>query len=51
MPLILPKPLKEWSGDEIRGILKIFRDFDADKDGQIDEKEVEHLAEAIWVST
>lgn len=49
MPLILPKPLKEWSGDEIRGILKIFRDFDADKDGQIDEKEVEHLAEAMGV--
>ena len=49
MPLILPKPLKEWSGDEIRGILKIFRDFDADKDGQIDEKELEHLAEAMGV--
>ena len=49
MPLILPKPLKEWSGDEIRGILKIFRDFDADKDGQIDEKEMEHLAKAMGV--
>ena len=51
MPRILPKPLKECGGrrDPRHPQNLIFLDFDADKDGQIDEKEMEHLAKAMGV--
>lgn len=43
------KPLREFSGDEIRGVLAIFKQFDADSNGVIDAAELESLAATLML--
>lgn len=43
------KPLKEWSADEVKATLKIFKDFDKDKSGKIEQGELQALCEAIGI--
>jgi len=45
----LKKPIKEFSGDEIRAVLEIFRQFDADASGTIDQSELNTLCEVLMV--
>ena len=45
----LQKPIKEFTGDEIRDVLNIFRLFDANGDGSIDATELNALCEALMI--
>lgn len=43
------KVLKEWSGDEVKATLKVFRDFDKDKSGFIDAAELKELCAVLCI--
>ena len=37
------RPFKEWTADEVREILAVFKKYDADGNGSIDESELKAL--------
>jgi len=43
------KQLKDWSVDEVTSVLKIFKEFDADNSGFIDEKELANLCDILCI--
>ena len=43
------KSLKQWTEQEVTGILKIFIDFDHDKSGSIDHSELKNLAAVLML--
>jgi len=48
-PKLKKKPIKEWSGDEVRNVLVIFRQFDADGSGAIDAGELQALCKVLMI--
>lgn len=43
------KPLHEWSADDVRATLKVFKDFDRDNSGFIDAKELKSLCDVLSI--
>jgi Ca2+-binding EF-hand superfamily protein len=44
------KALKEWSADEVKGVMKVFKDFDKDSSGFIDAVELKGLCDVLGIS-
>jgi len=45
------KPLKEWSGDEVKAILKVFKDFDKNNSGFIEAEELVPLCDVLGIES
>lgn len=51
LAVLKQKTIKEWSGDEVRDILAIFRQFDANGDGHIDSGELQALCDIMGIES
>jgi len=49
MSKLKEKSIKEWSGDEVRDVLNIFRQFDTNGDGTIDATELQALCKMLMI--